>query len=125
MKKKNWFDCLTEKEQKLLTHRQKVELRKFDRKIDLGNRNWNKLTVPVGLNISNRNKSDCLTQPGSVSLDFILSQKYPFLQPLEREVVKLLVYKYKLTEIALMLGLSYCRVRGLRDRIRDKCGDVQ
>jgi len=116
MKKKNWFDCLTEKEQKLLTHKQKTELRKFDRKTDLENRNWNRLTVPVGTNVVDKRR---LSYPFTVA--FLLSQNYYFLQPVERDIVKLLVQKYKLTEIADILGLSYCRVRGLVVKIRDKC----
>lgn len=113
--KKNWFYNLSEQEQRLLTHKQKIELRNFDRKVERGNRNWNQLTI----NTDSRPGYD--RSGKGFSLDFILSQKYSFLQPVEREVVKLLVQKYKLTEIALMLGLSYCRVRGLVAKIRDKC----
>ena len=116
----DWFNTLSKDEKKLLTYAQKKALKRFDEKTECENRNWNRLTVPVGTNVYDKRK---ITHPFTV--DFILSQNYRFLQPVERQVVKLLVHKYKLTEIAVMLELSYCRVRGLIDKIRDKCRDVQ
>ena len=116
----DWFNTLSEDEKKLLTYAQKKALKRFDEKVQCENRNWNRLTVPVGTNVYDKRK---ITHPFTV--DFLLSQKYRFLKPIERQVVKLLVQKYKLTEIADMLGLSYCRVRGLIAKIRDKCKVVQ
>ena len=116
----DWFNTLSKDEKKLLTYAQKKALKRFDEKIKRDNRNWNRLTVPVGINVIDKKK---ITYPFTV--DFLLSQKYRFLKPIERQVVKLLVQKYKLTEIADMLGLSYCRVRGLIAKIRDKCKVVQ
>lgn len=113
--KKNWFSCLSEDEQRLLTHKQKVELRKHDRKTQRENRNWNRLTVS-GFGVGGKVKSS-----NGFTVDFLLSQNYGFLQPIECDILKLLVQKYKLTEIADILGLSYCRVRGLIVKIRDKC----
>jgi len=112
----NWFETLSENEKGLLTYKQKLELANYDRKVQRENRNWNRLTIPVGTNVHDKRR---LSYPFTVN--FLLSQNYYFLQPVERDIVKLLVQKYKLTEIADMLGLSYCRVRGLIVKIRDKC----